>query len=264
MTDLIHCDSVSDMDETLGTSQSRRSSVKLKPVREGSVRLRVRETIRDAIFSGKFQPGDTLTELHLARDLGVSQSTVREALLHLEHSGLVIRTPNKCAKVTRLTGDELRERISLRMLLETVAAIEASARMTRQDFADLEGKLKDVAKAVEKNDYYESATSDLEFHRFIWQCSGNKTLYQTLDHLTAPLFAFVSILRSSSLQKLEEKVLSHKPIITAIGTRDPNQIMSAISAHISTSYSQFLTSGMTNSQVLALTYGQPVDSRSAR
>jgi DNA-binding GntR family transcriptional regulator len=84
----------------------------LQPVRSATLKSRVVAAIRDAIFSGKFAPGDPLRELHLARDLNVSQPTVREALFELEKFGLVVRTPNVGTVVTNLGSDEIREQIA--------------------------------------------------------------------------------------------------------------------------------------------------------
>ena len=74
------------------------TSKKLTPIRAGSLRQQVQERVFEAILAGHFLPGDPLRELDLARDLRVSQATVREALLRLESTGLVVRVPNKPRK----------------------------------------------------------------------------------------------------------------------------------------------------------------------
>jgi DNA-binding GntR family transcriptional regulator len=51
---------------------------KLQPVRSSTLKEKVLESIREAIFAGRFGPGDALRELHLAGDLNVSQPTVLE------------------------------------------------------------------------------------------------------------------------------------------------------------------------------------------
>jgi len=54
---------------------------------------RVVLAIREAIVSGKMQPGDAIVEGRVARQLGVGQPLVREALIDLEHQGFVQRVP---------------------------------------------------------------------------------------------------------------------------------------------------------------------------
>ncbi|MGC8795038.1 MAG: FadR/GntR family transcriptional regulator, partial [Bryobacteraceae bacterium] len=88
--------------------------------------------------------------------------------------------------------------------------------------------------------YFESALADLEFHRWIWQCSGDRTLCRLLDQLTAPLFAFISIRRSRGGEDLKRVVLSHQPIVEALAARDPEAARQAVRTHIENSCMQYL------------------------
>lgn len=215
----------------------------LEPVRSKTLKAQVVSAIRDAIFAGRFAPGDPLRELHLARELNVSQPTVREALFELEKYGLIVRTPNVGTIVTNLSSDEIREQIELRLLLEKVAALKASERMTVDDFRGLERRLAALTAAVAANAYYESAQADLEFHRQIWACSGNRALTRALDQLAVPLFAFVSILRSAGSQDLVRVMSSHAAIVEALRQRDRSRLEEVIGQHGQSAYQEFLNSG---------------------
>ena len=215
----------------------------LKPVRSGTLKASVVHAIRDAIFSGRFHPGDPLRELHLARDLSVSQPTVREALFEIEKQGLVVRTPNVGTNVTNLSSDDIRERIELRLLLEKVAAGKAGERMNEADFRELERRLALLTTAVAANEYHESAQADLAFHRHIWTCSGNRTLSATLDQIAVPLFAFVSLLRSAHSQDLVRVMGSHAAILEALRKGNRERIEEVIGQHGNSGYQDFLDSG---------------------
>lgn len=223
----------------------------LKPLKPVSLRQKAQEAIRDAIFNGKFQPGSPLRELQLARDLHVSQSTVREALLQLEHTGLVVRVENKQTVVTSLSREEVAERIAIRVQLESMAAIIAARKMGEREFAALDQRLARIAAAIARNAHFEVAQADLDFHRFIWQQSGNETLFRVLDHLTAPLFAFVSLLRAAGLHDLKQAVLGHEPIVAALRSGDEQVIRQALQRHVETSYGEFLNSGVKDIQAIA-------------
>jgi DNA-binding GntR family transcriptional regulator len=82
---------------------------------------RVFQKIRDAIFDGRLKPGQILREMELARELAVSQATIREALGELEYLGLVSRRGRKGVEITNLSRSELKERIEVRVVLETYA-----------------------------------------------------------------------------------------------------------------------------------------------
>lgn len=207
------------------------SFLAFQPIRSGSVSAQVVARLRAAIFSGQLAPGQPLRELHLARDLGVSQATVREALGRLERFGLVVRTPQVGTQVTRLTGQEVRERIELRRILEEKAMLAAAPRLDAPALDALHGKLDALTEAIERNDYFEQAQADLAFHRFIWEQSGNRTLYHTLDQLAVPLFAFVSILRGAHREHLADVVQSHAGLVQALVSGDPRAITEALRQH---------------------------------
>lgn len=203
----------------------------------------VAQQVREGIFQGIYPPGSPLRELELARRLNVSQGTVREALRGLEHAGLLSKEANRGSTVTRLTTKEIRERVSLRALLETVAAQQAAERMTEEEFVELEGKLAALESAVRLDKYYDAAQADLEFHRHIWKCSGNDTLCKLLELIAVPLFAFISILRSQGLQRLVTVVDAHEPLIAALRSRDPKVIQAAFETGAVGSYRNFLDGG---------------------
>jgi len=207
---------------------------------KGSLAQRTAERIRKAIFAGQWPPGTPLRELHLARRHRVSQSTVREALQQLEAAGLVSRQPQLGTTVTRLTPQEIRERVELRAMLEVRAAELASQRMEEAEFAELGRRLAALEEAVAKNAYYEAAQADLQFHRWVWSMSGNQTLRRLLEQLTVPLLAFVSMLRSSGLERLSEVVAAHEPLIAALRSRDPAQIREAFRQGATRSYEEFM------------------------
>lgn len=214
----------------------------LAPVKSGTLRQQAKQAIRSAIFQGRFQPGDPLRELDLARDLQVSQATVREALLQLEQAGLIHRIPNKETTVAKLSRQELVERNGIRTTLEITAAVAASQRMTDVELASLRRLLASISHVVARNEYEKIAEADLDFHRYIWDQSGNKTLCATLLNITAPMFAFASILRSIDREDLSKVTHSHEPIVEAIRSKDPVAVELAIRQHIEGSYESFLNS----------------------
>lgn len=199
--------------------------------------------LRQGFFEGKYPPGTPLRELVLARELSVSQATIREALQRLQYTGLVTRIPNVGSSVTRLSVKEVRERVELRALLEVKAALDASKNMGEAEFEELERRLSALNSAVETDRYYESAQADLQFHRYIWECSGNETLCRHLELLTVPLFAFMSILRSQGLEKLVNVVEAHSPLVEALRSQDAVKIREEFQKMATSAYQMFLGNG---------------------
>ena len=73
-------------------------------------------TLRQAIITGEFVPGERLMEIALANRLGVSRTPVREAIRKLELEGLVVMIPRKGAEVARITEKDLRDVLEVRAL----------------------------------------------------------------------------------------------------------------------------------------------------
>jgi DNA-binding GntR family transcriptional regulator len=199
--------------------------------------------LRQGVFEGRYPPGAALRELTLARELSVSQATIREALQRLQYTGLVTRTPNVGSTVTRLSVKEVRERVELRTLLEVKAALEARTHMGPAEFEELERRLAALETAVASDSYFEAAQADLEFHRYIWQCSGNETLCRHLELVTVPLFAFISILRSQGLERLVNTVEGHRPLVEALRSGSAKQIRVEFEKGATSAYGRFLEAG---------------------
>jgi len=197
------------------------------------------ERIRDAIFGGSIQPGDPLRELQMAKSMGVSQSTIREALGLLENVGLVVRQPNRGTNVTKLSNKETGDRLRIRLALEELAMAAACPLITAQDLAELEYLSRAITTAIERNLYYEISQADLAFHRRIWLIAGNPVLERTLHSISLPLFAFLGVFHKSQLVNPAD-AQPHDELIRALATRDQDTSRLAIRKHILLSHSSIL------------------------
>lgn len=210
------------------------------------------EAVRHAIFTGQFLPGDPLREMHLARDLGVSQVVVREALVKLERLGLVVREANRGSFVTKLSRQEVSERTAVRVALEQMAFVAAAPNLAPDDSMILRRLSQDIEKEKADGRFFESAQFDFDFHSYVWRRANNDTLARHLEQVTVPLFAFISILRRSNLEGFEtHRPPTHDELVDALETGHARQIKKAIREHLEFSYERFLQSGIDDFQTLA-------------
>lgn len=79
-------------------------------------------TLRKAILTGELKPGERLLEIHLANQLGVSRTPIREAIRKLELEGLVIMMPRRGAEVAQITEKSLRDVLEVRRALDALCA----------------------------------------------------------------------------------------------------------------------------------------------
>ncbi len=133
------------------------------------------ELIRAAIVEGRLQPGERLKEERLARELGVSRTPVREALLFLEAEGAVVLQPNRGATVRRYTPAEIREAYDLRALLEGHAARRAAERITDEALDALTASCERF-EALRAGEVAELARENHLFHHTILEAAGSERL----------------------------------------------------------------------------------------
>lgn len=211
----------------------------IRPVRSDSLSKQVFDSLKDAIFSGKFQPGEQLRELHLAQMFEVSQATIRGALVQLEQAGLVVREQNRKTTVTSFTQGEIRDRLAMRIVLEELAFVSAARRIQEPDLKKLSTIAQSIRKAIERGSHYDLTVNDLSFHHFVWKQANSPILFRTLDQLTTPLFAFLGVLHENGFFDVRT-TKSHEELVEALRSRDELSIRHAIRSHIEGSYSKFL------------------------
>ncbi|MDE5932112.1 MAG: GntR family transcriptional regulator, partial [Lachnospiraceae bacterium] len=90
-------------------------------------------TLRKAILTGELKPGERLLEIHLANQLGVSRTPIREAIRKLELEGLVIMIPRRGAEVAQITEKSLRDVLEVRRALDALCAELACDRITEEE-----------------------------------------------------------------------------------------------------------------------------------
>jgi DNA-binding GntR family transcriptional regulator len=209
-------------------------------MKAGPLRSRVVNLLKDAIFSGKLEPGEALPEMRLARELQVSQATIREALVQLEQLGLVVREANRGTNVTRFSAREIEERAQLRILLEGEAMAQAARQFAEEDYKTLVALQAAFEEKIDGDDHFGRIEADLAFHRYIWERSGNTTLLRMLEQLTTPLFAYTCILRSRKIVTSRVVVNPHERLIEAMRSGNCDLMRKRIREHIETSFAAFL------------------------
>ncbi len=197
--------------------------------RPNQVREAVYRHLKDLLLSGRFAPGERLSEPLLAQDLGVSRTPVREALMRLAEEGLVELVPGKGARVKAFTPEEVEEVYGVRALLEGEAAREAALRVTPWELAELSRMLRAIDEAP-REDYPEQMRRDLEFHRALVRLSGNRTLYRLYEDLLATLALARSALPTLSQDEATRR--EHRAILEALSRRDPEGARRAVEAHV--------------------------------
>lgn len=191
---------------------------------------RVKEYIIEAVLNGDLKPGDRIVESSMARQLGVSQAPVREAIRDLVLLGFLETQLYKGTSVRSFTPEELWETYTVRAALESLAARLAATHLTEDDVEALQSILNEMMEAARQQDRDTLIKLDNSFHETILRISRNKTLHQLWKTLQYGTWSIVTYRKSS----YDPAYLAarHEELLQALKTRDPEKAMRAMQHHI--------------------------------
>jgi len=193
------------------------------------------------IMSLEIAPGTRISVDAVARQLGVSQTPIREALTRLEAEGLVIKTHLVgYSAAPQLSAEQLAELYELRLLLEPFVARRCAELMPEPIMAHLEGlcaEMKTLSRSEGLNAYAQFAQLDMAFHDQLAASAGNGLVVEALSrlHTHVHLFRLVFDARATDAALAE-----HDAILTAIRARDGDAAEAAMRAHITQSQARFM------------------------
>ena len=146
------------------------------------VRHRVRQRVQEMILSGRCRGGSKLVQQELARELGVAQGVVREALLELQACGLVETVDNRGMFVSRLNAEKLLESYDVREVHEGLAARLCCDRITRRQVRALRETAERISSLAGEGKFDEMASADRDLHQRIIQIAGNSSLIRLAEN----------------------------------------------------------------------------------
>jgi DNA-binding GntR family transcriptional regulator len=198
--------------------------------RPSSLADNVYEVLLGQLMSLQIQPGERLTMDNLSRELGVSQTPLREALGRLEANGLVLKTHLVGYRAApQLSREQFEELFEFRLLLEPAAAARAAELLDDKKSEHLQGIVRSMSVPAPGNRYRDFAAGDAEFHDCIAAISGSTLIRDSL----ARLHTHIHIFRLYSHAKVTQQAIDeHRKIVEAICARDAAKAAKAMRTHI--------------------------------
>ena len=192
---------------------------------------RVADELRRALFDGEVEPGTPLREIALADAMGVSRSTVREALAVLVNEGIATRAPNRGVYVTELDPYAVRDVCRSRAVLEVAGirrwdeAGEAARDAVRRALGDFILAVQSDASRAELT------AAHLAIHRSFVALTESPRLTALADALTAEVrlgLAKVDRIRRNS----SDQVASHRSLLTLLERGDVEAAAQELDDHL--------------------------------
>jgi len=140
------------------------------------VGVEIHAMLREYILKGILLPGTVLSQVTVAKDLGVSRTPVREAIRMLKEEGLVTAAPNFRAQVTAVDFDDLEALYANRILLESLAISVTIRKNTAADLAELDMVLKDLGSRESLASIRTWMERHRAFHLKLYRHAGAATL----------------------------------------------------------------------------------------
>ncbi len=187
--------------------------------------------VRRAILLGRLTPGDALIEQKIAEDFGCSQGTVREALMRLEHDGLVARRGYRGTMVSEPSVAEAAEMARIRIRIECLGIRQSAGSFGRKIVDQLLAITEQMDEATTRNDYYLGSELDREFHMAVFRQAGFPALEPILNRCALHVHRF-------TYKDAEEAVPDnqfgecHRALVSVFARGDADNSENALCKHI--------------------------------
>jgi DNA-binding GntR family transcriptional regulator len=216
-----------------GSSRSPSSAGRKAASLSGTASLReqVYRQLEDAILSGRYAPGENLTECAIAETLGVSRTPVREAIRQLDQEGLVDFVPNKGAVVKVLSEDDVRDIGEIRTNIEGIAARRAATAIKPEQLAALEALIREEISQTSRGAVDQLTQIDSRFHEIIFEASGSRLLNRTLRsfHHAIRQARHLSL---RGAHRAEKTLAEHQALLDALRAGDARQAEALMVRHV--------------------------------
>jgi DNA-binding GntR family transcriptional regulator len=212
-----------------------------------SIRQKAYFHLQQKIASREFPAGSALSELSVAKELGISRTPVREAIGQLVAEGLLEQIPNRGVVVIQLTRNDIVDLYELREALEVYAVGKAARRPLDpadlhrlQNFADeitvlRDELLKGGKPELNPEQMHRFVVCDLGFHTLLMRVAANARILKVVNETRLLIRIFAIRRTGHNVADLERIYQQHCDVLQAVSERDPDRAMRLLSEHIQNS-----------------------------
>jgi DNA-binding GntR family transcriptional regulator len=160
------------------------------PARSPSLREAVYERLRTLMNQGRIRPGNYLDLNTLAREIGISRTPLRDALLRLESEGFVEIHSRRGVRVAELTLERIRDVYEILGALESTALRSVAERITPEIVDRMDALNREMGRALDASDFARFYDANLAFHDSYLDLSDNQAMVRHIRILKQRLYDF--------------------------------------------------------------------------
>jgi DNA-binding GntR family transcriptional regulator len=189
----------------------------------------VRETLRQAILSGRLTGGTRLVQADIAATLDVSTTPVREALIQLASEGLIQFDAHRGAIVHEIDLGELRDIYEMRTALEPIAVRRAAQRITDDQLDAAAGLIQEMDENVNPETWVER---NWQFHFLIEQAAGSPRLGTVIKTVQNSAILYIARSVQAHPGRMREGNDEHRSLLAALRKRDEDRAAAIMVQHL--------------------------------
>jgi DNA-binding GntR family transcriptional regulator len=187
--------------------------------------------LRQRILDGVFRPSESLTEVTLAAELGVSRNTIRKALLKLESENLVVIEENKRARVRWFSVEEVMQYLEVRELLEGFVIRQSVPFLGNAELKEMRAILSEMKTCLKAQSLLKYSQCNWRFHDVIYRACPNRPAVEMVMAIKNQLKRYnikTMLVQGRGEDSLEE----HGKILSALERHDPDAAETQMRRHI--------------------------------
>jgi len=203
------------------------------PQKGESLRKQLYTYLRRAITTGELETSKLYSEHEISSTFGISKTPVREALLQLDHEGLIEYHANKGIKVRDIQDDDVRDIFEMRCVLESFV-IEALANKNQPKLIEeAENILETQNKCITNNDRAGWISANVNLHMLFVNAFGNKRIADAIERFSNDIQR-MGLKLISNRDRMREAFKEHRAIILALKRKDNRAAKRAMIKHLNT------------------------------
>ncbi|RLB35222.1 MAG: hypothetical protein DRH12_16810 [Deltaproteobacteria bacterium] len=210
------------------------------PIDTKNINEKVYELLRERIVTSTYPPGYKIKVRILSKELGTSQTPIKDALSRLAGEGLVQIDSRKGTYVKGITEQDIAEIFDTRMIIETGAAEIVAKRITDEQIKKLQRLYEETLAGRANTSYRLFIEKAGEFHLEIIRLTGNGRLLNIYRNLNAHMQILRFRFGQNELKRLSSTDEQHYKILEALRMRDPKKARKAVKEHLVMAKNSFL------------------------
>jgi DNA-binding GntR family transcriptional regulator len=188
------------------------------------------DRLRASILTGELNEDELYNEMVLAKQLGISRTPVREALLELSIQGLVTFLPRKGVVVNQFRRQDVEEIFELRWVIELYAIQRVAEASKDYDLSKIERSIRDQKKAVNRKDIIGYLNANAVFHRTFSELINNQRFLTIFENIS-DLIQLMGI-QGAIADRVQETIPEHENILKAVKQGNAQKARKAMENHL--------------------------------